>query len=343
MKPQQPVRSHGFSIVELMVAMTLSLVLLSGVLGVLYSSKVTYSENERLARLQESARAAVEMILRDMRSGGFQGCGKPLVPQDFENMLLNPTTLTHNYALPLQGFDGSTGAFSPAIDAAIVAPLLPSDVVVIRGLRPGVPSYRTNALMATGNSAVTIDKPAAATIALNTPVMISNCERSTVFAVTGFTNNGTTASIAHAQGASGVTNSNANIGAFPRGSVVSPLNTIVYYVSQPAGRAPALWRKVDDGAGVELIPGIERLEILYGEDTNGDLLADRYVPASQAGINWTRITSASISVLVRSVEEYGAAQTSRQFAMLGTNVGPFNDRFMRAMFSTTASLRNRTQ
>ena len=106
---------------------------------------------------------------------------------------------------------------------------------------------------------------------------------------------------------------------------------------------PALWRKVDDGAGVELIPGIERLEILYGEDTDGDLLADRYVPASQAGINWTRITSASISVLVRSVEEYGAAQTSRQFAMLGTNVGPFNDRFMRAMFSTTASLRNRIQ
>ena len=85
---------RGFSLVELMVAMALSLVLLAGVLGVLYSSKVTYSENERLARLQESARAAVEMILRDMRSGGFQGCGKPLEPADFWNMLLDGTSIT---------------------------------------------------------------------------------------------------------------------------------------------------------------------------------------------------------------------------------------------------------
>ena len=44
----------GFSIVELMVAMTLSLVLLAGALSILYSTKLTSSENDRTARIQEA-------------------------------------------------------------------------------------------------------------------------------------------------------------------------------------------------------------------------------------------------------------------------------------------------
>ncbi len=51
-------RQRGFSLVEIMVALTLSLILLGGVLAVMYSSKVTYMENERVGRLQENGRAA---------------------------------------------------------------------------------------------------------------------------------------------------------------------------------------------------------------------------------------------------------------------------------------------
>jgi type IV pilus assembly protein PilW len=342
MRPHTNRFARGFTIVELMVAMTLSLILLGGVLGVLYSSKVTYTEGERLARLQESARAAVEMILRDMRSGGFAGCGRPLVAGDFENLLLTPTALTHDYTRALRGYEGSSGTFSPAIDAAITSPLLPSDVVVIRGLRPGMASFLTNTNMEQGIDTVSIAKPVGAKIAVGTPVMLSNCERTTVFAVTSFTDEGATATIEHEVGEAGLTNAKENIGAFLNGAQLSALSTVVYYVRQDAGRPPALWRKVDDGDPVELIPGIERLEILYGEDTDGDGLANRYVAADQVG-NWDRITSASISVLVRSLTEYGPkAEKSRQFAMLGQQVGPFTDRYLHMAFNTTASLRNRT-
>ena len=51
---------RGFSLVELMVAMTLESHPARWRLSVLYSSKVTYNENERVGRLQESGRAAVE-------------------------------------------------------------------------------------------------------------------------------------------------------------------------------------------------------------------------------------------------------------------------------------------
>lgn len=343
MTRSNPTLARGFSIIELMVAMTLSLILLAGVLGVMYSSRVTYSENERVARLQESGRAAVEMILRDMRAGGFQGCGRPLIETDFENMLNNPDALTHNYARALQGFDGSTGVFNPAIDAAITDPLLPSDVIVIRGVRTGEPAYRTNTTMTTGNDPVTIDIPVGATIAPGTPVVISNCERSTVFAVTGFVVDagGTSATLSHGTGGIGITNRDENIGAFPVGSQITPVTTTVYYVRENDAGIPSLWRKVDDADPVELIPGIERLEVLFGEDQNNDWLADRYVPANQADINWERITSASIAVLVRSTEAYGGEQESRTITMLDQEVELPKDSFLRTTFTVTASLRNR--
>ena len=47
-------RQRGFSLVEILVSITLSLVVLAGVLAVMYSSKVTYMENDRVARLQEA-------------------------------------------------------------------------------------------------------------------------------------------------------------------------------------------------------------------------------------------------------------------------------------------------
>ena len=277
-----------------------------------------------------------------MRSGGFQGCGKPLAPADFWNMLINETTITHNYRQPLSGYEGSGGTFSPTLDASIESASGTSDVVVIRGVRPGVPSFRTVVEMDDGESSVVVDNPNSIAIPAGTPMLISDCEQGAVFAASSSSTTSGLTTILHAAGASGVANTASNIGRFKRAALVSPLNTIVYYVRQDAGRPPSLWRIIDDGDPVELIQGIERLEIAYGEDTTGDGLADRYVAGNTAGVNWNRITSTSVSVLVRSVEEYGSVQPGQSFTMLGNTVNTPADRFVRTVFSTTASLRNRT-
>jgi prepilin-type N-terminal cleavage/methylation domain-containing protein len=44
-------KQRGFSLVELMVSITLGLILLAGVLSIFLSSRVTFSTNERQARL----------------------------------------------------------------------------------------------------------------------------------------------------------------------------------------------------------------------------------------------------------------------------------------------------
>lgn len=332
--------ARGFSIVELMVAMTLSLVLLGGILSVLYSSKVTYESNERVARLQENARATVELMLRDFRSGGFEGCARPLRAEDFENMLASSTSLMRNYAQPAQGYEGSSGVFAPAVDAAVVSPLPGSDIIVVRGVQTGATTYRLSTSMADGTSNIILDKPGSEAIPTNRPWLISNCERSTVIAIESATDTGVDeATLTH--GTLGtLANSGPNIGAFPIGSQLSPLTTVVYYVRQddPAD-PPALWRIRDGDAPELLVQGVERIEAVYGEDTSGDFLADTYVTAD-AVTDWTAVTSVSVSVLLRAVEGLGQARQSRDFDMLGTVVGPFNDRFERTLFTTTAALRN---
>lgn len=334
---------RGFSIVELMVAMALSLVLLAGVLAVLYSSKVTYAENERLARNQENARVATEMILRDMRSGGFQGCGRPLVDGDLENLLVDPTALTRNFLEPLRGFEGSGGADADA-EVAFGAPLEDGDSVVIRGVRPGFPSFRLAADPVDGESPLAIEKPAGFSLPAGTPLLVSNCERGSIFATSSAIGAGTAIDIHHETGATGgLENSLPDLGGgySMTNTQVSPLNTIAYYVKADASGIPSLWRMVDDDVPAEpIIPGVERIEILYGVDNDGDLRADEYVSAD-AVADWNAITAASISVLVRSADEYGSDKESREFDMLGTAVGPFNDRYQRTVFTTTASLRNR--
>ncbi|WP_339080122.1 PilW family protein [Pseudomonas sp. TMP9] len=72
----------GLSLVELMVAMALGLLLMTGVVQVFLSSRQTYAANEAMGRLQENGRFALEFIARSARLAGyvepvFEG-GKPL-------------------------------------------------------------------------------------------------------------------------------------------------------------------------------------------------------------------------------------------------------------------------
>jgi type IV pilus assembly protein PilW len=61
-------KQRGVSLVEMMVAITIGLILLAGVLSIFFSSKVTYFSNEKMARLQENGRVALNLISHDVRA-----------------------------------------------------------------------------------------------------------------------------------------------------------------------------------------------------------------------------------------------------------------------------------
>jgi len=68
-----PAKQRGMSLIELMVAMLIGVVLISGAAKVYVDSKGAYAANESIARLQETARYAMSVIEPDVRMSNYWG------------------------------------------------------------------------------------------------------------------------------------------------------------------------------------------------------------------------------------------------------------------------------
>jgi len=69
-----PKKQAGLSLVELMVALLISTILLLGVLELFGSSSKTSRSANAVARLQENSRLVMDLIAREARRTGFNGC-----------------------------------------------------------------------------------------------------------------------------------------------------------------------------------------------------------------------------------------------------------------------------
>ena len=339
-------KQRGFSLIELMVAITLGLILMTGVLSLFFSSKVTYFANEKMARLQENGRVALDFVLHDVRAAGYNGCAKA-VP--FTSTLNTPTGLLWNYALPVQGYESDgAGGFSPALGVALTpAPVNDSDVIVTRSLARDGRALRVQVDVGSETGDLSVTNATPAPVAAGTIMIVTNCSASSVFQATGYTAGAPNGTIAHATGGA-LTPGNAtnNLGwTYTAGARVAPLQTVIYYVgADPVSGEPGLYRKVGAAAPDLLIDGVQALQIAYGEDTNGDRIAESYVPANSV-TNWDNIISVSLALLVRS-EASGNNVDANSYQLLSTalggkTLGPYNDRRQRVVFSTTVALRNR--
>jgi len=347
-------RSRGFGVVELMVAMAISLLLLSGVISIFVSSKSSYETNERLSRIQENGRFALNSIMTDLRASGFVGCARQ--PTYLSTSLNNATTLQWNFlAGPVTGFQ-ATGAstWSPAMDASIPSPLSGSDVVVVRApVRERVALPLTTDIGAATN---TLQVAAGSTngVATGDIVLAYSCEAISVFQVSGYASG--TGVISHVANATGQVPGNANntVNYSYRRDVtyVVPVETVAYFVA-PSSRvgdasdpAPAgttsLWRRRGLNAAEELVEGIEQFQVQYGVDTNGDVIVDEYRTADNV-TDWNDVISVSVALLARAIDEYGADTDRRSYNLLGVTVAGPGDRRLREVFTATASIRNRVR
>lgn len=71
---QNRLTEQGFSLIEIMIALVISLILMAGVLTIMSSSKRTYLLQDELGQLQENARFALDDIAFNLRVAGFYGC-----------------------------------------------------------------------------------------------------------------------------------------------------------------------------------------------------------------------------------------------------------------------------
>src|SRR5688572_21935555 len=75
-------KSLGFSMVELMVALTVGLLLIGGMVATLVSSSTTGKVRERSSEIQNNGRYALEVLKRDVQHAGFIGVTGDLLPED---------------------------------------------------------------------------------------------------------------------------------------------------------------------------------------------------------------------------------------------------------------------
>lgn len=67
-------RSHGLSMIELMVAIALSTLLILGLVEIFGSTRGAFAASQALARVQENSRFGLDYLRRDLRMAGHLGC-----------------------------------------------------------------------------------------------------------------------------------------------------------------------------------------------------------------------------------------------------------------------------
>lgn len=359
----RPIRIHrGLTLVELMVAIALGLVITAAVVQIFVSSRSSYTMEEGLARVQEAGRFAVDLMSYDVRMAGYTGClprtAKPVSalnnPNDFA------TAGPNRY---LEGFTYiGTGGVNPASDWSANLPaayfssseLLPeSDVLVVR--RGSEVSARLNEKIDTPSAQVKIQGNPSGLKQFDI-VMLTSCrqEKAEIFQITGpaSISDSSKNELVHNEGNGKPGNATKEFKTlFEQGDEIIKLITHVYYVGPGKGGKPALFRKelqsVDTGedilASQELVEGVVRLKVLFGVDTDGDKVVNKFVPAKDVTADeGDKIFAVRMALLVRTPEKVDSQPEVANLNLLGTAYSPAgDDRFYRhRVFNSTIQLRN---
>ncbi len=326
----------GLSLVEIMIALALSLVLLMGVIDILTSNRQAFRIQTAMARIQESGRYAAQRLAYDLRMAGYLGCGNLKNGFFQANVLASPrpmpgmpSELAAKDMLKVYQADGES--WTPALPAGPnPAPLAGTDVVEIH--RAGDQSYS----LANGMSSRTapIHLTASSGLEKDDWAVIADCRRADVFRVTGI-DNGHQASHAAGENTSG-----ALSGAYGTGARVAKFLSTLYYVgdtgrvSENGAAIPALYRYTPTAGSEELLEGVEDMQVVLGVDEDGDGSVDRYLASTDAD----KAISVRLEFLMRSLEDHVTSEP-RKYTYGGTIITP-TDHHLRKVFTVQVQLRN---
>lgn len=264
-------RADGFSLVEMMVAITLALVVTAGAISIFVGSRTAYQSTAGVAAVTDSGRIAVNLLGQDVRNAGYIACTETIYPWismtqadsrvwveelngadgslaydfrygigGFEAMGTAPSDVVAIAAAPV--VDSTNSDWLPALDATFTdGSVMPattqtygSDVLVVRESLPVTPAY-LNAGIPPPGGATALTVSSSAGLATGQIAALSDCGAAVVFQVGAITPGGPGAvNVALANGA-GVPGNipGANIvRPVDAGSLVMPLTTNVYYIGK---------------------------------------------------------------------------------------------------------------
>jgi type IV pilus assembly protein PilW len=312
---------RGLSLIELLVAIAVGVVLAFAAMNLFLFSKLSYLQDEEMARLQENGRYALRYLSHELAMAGHLGT---LLPGEIAAAdAAGSACFNHlmDTAMPLEHIDNVTASGAPAAAGAG----LPGDCLVAGKHIAGsdiVLSRRT----------------------LDRPVMYGSERLGVVEAQAIYLG-------ISSRGAEPAVSSRLERGGDSLGAAVelweyAPQVLFLRNYSLTVGDGiPALCRKrlarsSDRMAPTQcLVEGIENLQLEFGIDVDGDLRADHYTAApTPAQLQWA--VTARIYLLVRSVHPIAGYVDKHSYALGRRVVAAANDSFYRRAMQTTVMLRN---
>lgn len=366
MKPINKNKQGGLSLIELLISMLLGAVVLAGIFQAFISTKNSSKVLQAKAEIQQNARFAFSVITSIVQEAGNFGCQTSNSLST--NTIVNTTDNTFKPSRAIEGWEALSSAsgepYTTNVGSAVVSTnsshwVTSDDTEIDSGtsskkfsdvFKVWYTKKEKSQLSSITGTVLTfspIDLESGDILAMN------DCQ-SLVFAQVCACEDGscggmdTKAKLAptdcSSPGNKAYNFSNLNIPT----TEISVLEAALFFVGKrdnSASNMPALFvRHLSNDATLatkeEILEGVESLQVLYGEDTNGNQSPNYYVSANEVS-NWNNIVSLRISLLLRSYKNnIFSTPQSLKFNGAVINTGS-SDRYLRRVFTSTISLRNR--
>ncbi|WP_028865412.1 PilW family protein [Psychromonas aquimarina] len=317
----QLVRQRGFSLIELMIAVPFGLLVMLAVLQVFTANIQSVNLQNAYSRVQENGRVATELMIRDIRTADYWGCIR-----DTSLIVNHLDTTDPDYDAALMSSGGSGVAGEDNVSSKTIASINvkdDTDTLTLRGAGSFsgvkvVPPYMTpNAAAIHINTGVNIAK--------GQIILISDCTGADLFSNTAG-NTFNSGSIIHNTGALPVAGAVANAikpmsHTYETSAQIMIPHVKTYFIGQNSGSSFSLFRS-DNGVASELVRGVNDLQLVYGEDTNGNGSADSFSNAASV-TDMDTVRSVRLSLVADSGDSSSGTTLERTY-------------------SITANIRNRT-
>lgn len=320
----------GITLIEMMIALLIGAFLLAGILQIFVSTRQSYRVGEGVSRLQENARFALELLNRDIRMSGFEGCPTlkavtPTVIAQPQNPNPNPSIAVPNLAAALSGSNNVLANWNANACGAGNQCAAGTDAITIQFGETCGGNLTGN--MGTVNANIQIPAANTCNIQQYDAVLLSDCSTADLFIATSASSGAGVQTIAHANNQNSSNNLSKLYGS---DAEIFLFRSYSYFVRTGASGEPAIWRRDNTKATsstnpIELMEGVEDMQIWYGEDANNDGTADYYVPANSV-VDMTKVVAIRLTLSLHTTE---------------TNLVATGDGRIRRSFTSTISLRNR--
>jgi len=335
---------RGFTLIELMIAIGLSLMILAGLLTVFVSNSNTRKEIERTTRQIENGRYGTDLLSNNLAHAAFFAEFDPRIVSAPGTLpeACSTADLDAGLALPIQGY---RNAKSNTVGLDCLADLKEdTDVVVVRRVSTCV----AQSPPATSCDELAKDKFYYFQTSLCTPpeggAELANSDYKEWYRLSSDTSK-LDRHVRTCMDTGCVCTSRAL-------ADIRRYHVHIYFVAKNSvgtDGVPTLKRAELTGSGFTIVPlveGIENLKLEYGIDSNGDGMPESYTTTPATVDDWRNVTSAKVYLLARSTERsVGYTDTKTYTLDSATTIDPASDsnydqRYRRQVFSTTVKLAN---